>query len=381
MVCMEYRRDVMRIFLLIFTVLIFHTAAFANNSNEYIEHVLNKNLPLSQRLDACDAIRNLPENTTTLTKTQLYTLKAAARYKKYSLIAQARKQNTGNVNAAWHYILALGQGGEFYIDKYSKATLVLNDFYGGGSVAKAKLNNERYFNMYMLGIFEYVTGNTTIGTATMNEALSNLKNNPFGKKDVPDLIKVFEVTKAFCDDNLKPEDIVRILTSATTTTSSIANSNTVKQTPPLVSSAPKSDGNSTVKKPYVLTEKGRILLYTDKHRNKIDTYLRSTPAKVVKVKNSSPDKIVKVSFTINKNGELVSCKIINSSGIEAADKDAVDVIKQMEFEPFPVEIKKDSMVLEAIFSYGKKYQRYCHLYSPLVINTGSGTGGAGTGSK
>ena len=76
---------------------------------------LNTDLPVADRVKACEDIRNLP-NTTNLTKSQLYTLKIAIRYKKYNLWYRT-KMYAPDGSLRYRAKQEVLEGFEFYLSK------------------------------------------------------------------------------------------------------------------------------------------------------------------------------------------------------------------------------------------------------------------------
>lgn len=66
------------------------------------------------------------------------------------------------------------------------------------------------------------------------------------------------------------------------------------------------------------------------------------------------DKIVEVIFKIAKDGRLLSCKIIKSSGLEQVDRAAVEAIRMTApFKQLPSGFKGDSIDIQFTFDYHK----------------------------
>lgn len=72
-------------------------------------------------------------------------------------------------------------------------------------------------------------------------------------------------------------------------------------------------------------------------------------------KKESQDRITTIVFKINKNGELVSYKVLKSSGSAAADEIAIDALRiSAPFAPLPSEYKGNEIDIEFTFDYHKK---------------------------
>lgn len=72
-------------------------------------------------------------------------------------------------------------------------------------------------------------------------------------------------------------------------------------------------------------------------------------------KKESQDRITTIVFKINKNGELVSYKVLKSSGSKIADEIAIDALKiSAPFAPLPKEFSGNEIEVEFTFDYHKK---------------------------
>ena len=89
----------------------------------------------------------------------------------------------------------------------------------------------------------------------------------------------------------------------------------------------------------------------DKYMPKINNNLKSNwcPTPVNK------RYVVVTSFDISKNGNLLGCKVINSSGIQLADDEAINAIKKSSpFPPLPKEFSGNMVRITYTFDYSYK---------------------------
>ena len=187
----------MKKFLLILILLLFNSiyALSANNDNyvQYIDNVLNKNLPIVERVDACNDIRDLPD-ITPLTKAQLYALKISARYKMYNIWAMTIKYIDDD-NIKRYAMNELGTAENTYLEK----------------VRNSVTESDKHLSKFFLGLFEYATGNTTMGTQDTKTELLYLMKDKSTKKHSELLSKIAELTIAFCKKDTTANDIIKIL--------------------------------------------------------------------------------------------------------------------------------------------------------------------------
>ncbi len=153
---------------------------------------LNTDLPVADRVKACEDIRNLP-NTTNLTKSQLYALKIAIRYKKYNLWYRT-KMYAPDGSLRYRAKQEVLEGFEFYLSKCRDAATEI----------------EMHKTLFFLGLCEYATDNKTIGSQTTSEELNALKDKLW-RRDYMLLSSIKDITIAICDEDKTIEDIVGMI--------------------------------------------------------------------------------------------------------------------------------------------------------------------------
>lgn len=182
------------VFFIFFIMSIIPVFSAVEKYKEFINTALDKKAIIAERLDACEDIRKLPD-TNSLTKAQLYALKIAARYKIQNIWLKSKTYYSSDKNLQRTASKILSSEGNFYLNKIQTTS---NEI-------------DIYTNVFFLGIFEYVTGNETIGTETINEAISYLKDKSVMRKKLPYLIEIYNLTLAFCENNKTTDEIVSMI--------------------------------------------------------------------------------------------------------------------------------------------------------------------------